>query len=189
MTRTLKTELLRDGYCFLSPVTCSLKRGVTLSNVWVGGARVFVLDPQKRVLMVKHDHEGEVFWILPGGGIDEDEHSTAAALREVKEETGIDVKIERLLWVVEEVSDRGMRFTFYFLAQMLGGEMHVGYDPEFDSDHQILREVAFLSREEIEKLPKLYPEVLRKEFWDIIEQGIYNHQVLRERPSKGFGQE
>lgn len=160
-----------------------------MSNAWIGGVRVFVLDEQKRVLMVKHEQDGHEFWIIPGGGIEEREHSKAAAIREVKEETGLDIEIERLLWVVEEVSERGMRLAFYFLAHAAGGEMHLGRDPEFDSEHQILREVAFLTKDQIKELPKIYPQVLRNEFWDIIERGIYNHDVLRERPSKGFGEE
>jgi 8-oxo-dGTP pyrophosphatase MutT (NUDIX family) len=40
-------------------------------------------------------------WVLPGGGIKIFESSEEAIKREFKEETGISIKVERLLWIVE----------------------------------------------------------------------------------------
>src|SRR5271155_6279686 len=41
------------------------------------------------------------FWFLPGGHVEMGELAEAAMIREMREETGIDVKIDRLVWVVE----------------------------------------------------------------------------------------
>lgn len=58
-----------------------LSRGKTL------GVRVLVLDEAGRVLLVKHTYlEG---WWLPGGGVDAGETLEAAAVRELREETGM----------------------------------------------------------------------------------------------------
>ena len=45
--------------------------------------------------------ETEDFWFLPGGRVELLETSGEALIREMKEELGVEVRIERLLWVVE----------------------------------------------------------------------------------------
>ncbi|MGN7382017.1 NUDIX domain-containing protein [Paenibacillus sp. SAFN-117] len=71
--------------------------------------RVFVLDSEERVLLVKTRHKktGGYYWIAPGGMIEKGEYSREAAIREVKEETGLDISIRRLVWVEESKNDKG----------------------------------------------------------------------------------
>jgi ADP-ribose pyrophosphatase YjhB (NUDIX family) len=148
--------------------------------MWIGGVRVIILDDENRVLMVKQYHENREFWLVPGGAIEAGETSIIAAEREVREETGLEVMIGRLIWHVEEVSeDRGMRFVNFFLGDIIGGELKLGEDPEFSEDDQVLREVAFLTKEEIQGLPKVYPEALRDELWDILKRDQGSHQVYK----------
>lgn len=54
----------------------------------VRGVRVVVLNARGHVLMVRHTYAPFV-WMLPGGGIDTNENSSDAAVREIGEETGI----------------------------------------------------------------------------------------------------
>lgn len=160
------------------------------NGVWAG-VRVFVIDKENKVLMVKHRQEEqgkiEEFWVIPGGGVEDGEYTIDGGIREVKEETGLDIKINRLLWTVEEKSQYGIKHTNYFLGEIVGGDLTLGYDPEFDVNSQILNDVKFFTKEEIKRIPKAYPEVLHQEFWEVIEQGVFNHQVWRKWNSRGFG--
>lgn len=152
------------------------------------GVRIFILNSQNKLLLVKHKvkNENKEFWILPGGGVEENEYSFDAAIREVKEETNLNIKIINLLFNLEEKTKNGLRCTNYFLGEHLSGKIKLGTDPEFDRDNQVLSDIKYFTKEEIMKLPDIYPELIRDEFWDIVESYNISHNVWRKRPSKGF---
>ena len=62
------------------------------------GSRVLCVS-QNQVLLVQHRDPvtNEIYWLLPGGAIESGETPEEAAVREVKEETGIDVVLESRL--------------------------------------------------------------------------------------------
>jgi 8-oxo-dGTP diphosphatase len=57
-------------------------------------ARLIALDPHGRVLLFhcRNGYRDALFWIAPGGGVEEGETFEQAALREMREETGIDAR-------------------------------------------------------------------------------------------------
>lgn len=138
--------------------------------MWVGGVRVILIDESGKMLLVRQRHEGKDVWMVPGGGIEDGENAVEAAVREVREETGLEIEVLSLLWHVEEVSSRGQRFVNFFSARIKGGKLALGHDPEFDDNSQVLKEVRFMTREEIKNIPILYPEYLRDEVWEKLEE-------------------
>lgn len=60
-----------------------------------------LLDDAGCVALVRQ-HASD-FWVLPGGGAEPGELTREAAVREVREETGLLVVCERLIWMLEEV--------------------------------------------------------------------------------------
>ena len=60
-----------------------------------------VRDPQGRFILLRRAQRDQAhgLWILPGGHVDRGEELHAAALREVAEETGLEVALEGLLGV------------------------------------------------------------------------------------------
>src|SRR5690606_24304986 len=58
---------------------------------------------------------GEIVWNFPGGGIEEGETPEEACIREVKEETGLNVMVHRLL---HEKNDK-----YSFHCEVIGGEL------------------------------------------------------------------
>ncbi len=150
--------------------------------MWTGGVRVILPDEEGKILMVKQSHEGKNIWMVPGGAIEAGENAAEAAAREVLEETGLVIRVKRLLWHVEEVSEaRGQRFVNFFLAEMTGGSLALGTDPEFDGENQVLREARFLSKKEILALERVYPEYLRTELWEALEPRHYPNEVFKVR--------
>jgi mutator protein MutT len=96
-----------------------------------------VIFDRGRVLLVKRGHEplkGE--WSLPGGALDVGETLHAAVVREVREETGLDVAVRSLIEVVERITrDNDDRVQYHFviadyLCQALGGELASASDAD-----------------------------------------------------------
>lgn len=65
------------------------------------GAAAVIVDASGRVLLVRHSY-GRRNWELPGGVSEAGECAADTAVREVREETGLDVAVERLTGVYWE---------------------------------------------------------------------------------------
>jgi 8-oxo-dGTP diphosphatase len=74
------------------------------SVIAMGGACA-IFDLRGRVLLVRHTY-GRLNWELPGGGAEPGESPDETAIREVHEETGLDVEIDRLTGAYYEVGPR-----------------------------------------------------------------------------------
>jgi 8-oxo-dGTP diphosphatase len=83
---------------------------------------VVILLPGDRVVLVRRKFPPPG-WALPGGFVDEGETFEAAAVREAKEETGLDVTLTDLLFVYSDPGRDARRHTatVVFLARA-GGE-------------------------------------------------------------------
>ncbi len=94
-------------------------------------------------------------WALPGGIIEEGESAEEAAIREVKEETGLSVKITGLVGVFSKPDrdPRGRVISIAFSAVPTGGEEKAGSDASSVKWFPITRlpDLAFDHSEIVEK--------------------------------------
>ena len=77
------------------------------ANSLVVGSSAVVMDGEGRILLQRRRDSGN--WALPGGTMDIGETFAESAIREVKEETGFDVHIERIVGIY---SDPGHVFAY-----------------------------------------------------------------------------
>ena len=89
-------------------------------------ARAIIIQNEKIALLERY-RQGKHYFVFPGGGIDPGETPEQAAIREAREETGLEIAIERL---VAEINYQNSP-QFFFLAHPIGGAIGTGDGPEF----------------------------------------------------------
>lgn len=94
------------------------------------GVAVIILNEEQEVLLQKRSDVG--LWGIPSGHVEPGETVTNAAVREVLEETGLDIRIKRLVGIYSEPESqvfnypdgRNVHFiTSCFEAEVIGGEL------------------------------------------------------------------
>ncbi|HWU46112.1 MAG TPA: NUDIX domain-containing protein [Humibacter sp.] len=104
------------------------------ANSVVPSTTAVVIDDQGRIALVHRKDNG--LWALPGGGLELGESIEDCAVREVREETGLDVEITGLVGIytnphhVMKYDDGEVRqqFSICYTTRLIGGEL--AYDSE-----------------------------------------------------------
>ncbi len=98
-------------------------------------AYVLLVDEHEgNVLLVKNKGPGASYYTLPGGAVEQGETLEEAAIREVKEETGLDVQLGGIFSVDEAFfEDRGHHAIFFtFIGKIIGGEINISLPEEIE---------------------------------------------------------
>lgn len=94
------------------------------------GSSALVMDPAgEKILLTKRGDNGR--WCLPGGQLDSGETVSETCLREVLEETGLEVEAERLIAVYSnpdmllyyDEEHQYQVISFHFFCRVTGGEL------------------------------------------------------------------
>jgi ADP-ribose pyrophosphatase YjhB (NUDIX family) len=111
-------------------------------------AGALVADAQGRLLLGKRAIQPFYgLWDIPGGFLEADEHPEAGAVREVFEETGLEVELTGLLGIWMDVYKPGAdpamwhhSMNFYYTARPVGGTLTVNKESS---------EIRWFAREEL----------------------------------------
>ena len=109
------------------------------------------------------------YYTFPGGGREGEESYEDGAIREIKEEFGIDVEIVEKLY--EETSEEFNQTTIYYLCKYISGKFGTGDGPEFSNDPKYKDSGKYIPEivksEDLEKIPLMPPEIKEKFVEDI----------------------
>jgi 8-oxo-dGTP diphosphatase len=83
-------------------------------------ALVFIRQ-QDAILLVKQNY-GAKYWSLPGGIVEPGESLDQAAIREVREETGLEVRINRVVGLYSKPDEEALAITFD--ADVISGSLN-----------------------------------------------------------------
>jgi ADP-ribose pyrophosphatase YjhB (NUDIX family) len=87
------------------------------------------------VLLLRHlEHgTGRSYWLFPGGGIEDGETEEQCVSREMFEETGLIIQVERLLFTQPMTQPDTYKQRNIYLCKVISGEAKPGYEPEEDA--------------------------------------------------------
>ena len=108
------------------------------------------------LLLIRHKNLGPSghTWLPPGGGIEFGESAEGALQREFEEETGLQVEIERFMFVNEYRDEKYHAIELFFKVKRVAGVEKIGLDPEFTEENQILEEIGWFTPEEWNSLAR-----------------------------------
>lgn len=133
------------------------------------GVRVVIMREGKLLMAQDVDTPGE--WTIPGGWCDIDLSPVETCVKEVKEETGYDIKVTRFLALMDRnkytQSEIYNVYSLVFLAEIVGGKNN----PNF--------EVIEVDWFDTNKLPKLSHKLTKPEL-DIILEAYENEEIYFE---------
>jgi 8-oxo-dGTP pyrophosphatase MutT (NUDIX family) len=136
------------------------------------GCSAAIFDERRRILLTRRADNGQ--WCLPGGGLESGESAAEACEREVWEETGLQIRVKRLVGVyshpdqlvVYPDGNKAFIVALHFEADVIGGELALSEETT-DFGYFTLDEMQgleFLGRHKERILDTLenYPQALIK---------------------------
>lgn len=104
--------------------------------IFLNFAAAFVLNERDEILLQKRSDA--VAWGLPGGAIELGESAEQAVLREVKEETGLQVKVDDFLGVYTSHfhtypnGDQAQTIAIFFICSIVSGHLQIDQEETLD---------------------------------------------------------
>ena len=117
------------------------------------GCSAVIFDPHReKILLTRREDNNQ--WCLPSGGIEPGESASEACIREVEEETGLQVRVKRLIGVyttpheliVYRDGNKIQLVTLCFETEIVGGELRLSCETT---------EYGYFSHQEIQALDLL----------------------------------
>ena len=123
-----------------------------------------ITDRAGRLLLIKRGHDPEAGrWSVPGGRIEPGETDQEAVIREVREETGLEVEVGRLVGEVERPAPGGRRLQIRdYAATVTGGGLMPGDDAA---------ETRWVSPAELSSLPLTTGLLATLAEWGVVARG------------------
>ena len=117
---------------------------------------VLIFINEGKILLLYRFKGGEEYYVFPGGGVEDGESITQAAIREAAEETGLVVTLKKKLW--EHAN--GERTEHYFLVDTFNGETKIGGPEETRQSEDNVYRLEWVPLDKVANL-KLLPEIMK----------------------------
>ena len=115
-----------------------------------------------QILLVNHVKAGEYdFWVAPGGGVEGAETLADAAVREVKEESGLDITVGQIAYIEELIQPSQRECKFWFVGELIGGNLDVSAN---EATREFIVNARFFHRSELAG-KVVFPPIVTHRVW------------------------
>jgi 8-oxo-dGTP diphosphatase len=83
-----------------------------------------IIIESEKILLVHRIKPDNEYFVLPGGSVEKNEDNVSALIREIKEETSLEIEVGKLLWQVNNQFDE--RTQYIYLALKHKGKPELG---------------------------------------------------------------
>ncbi|MDP2692990.1 MAG: NUDIX domain-containing protein [bacterium] len=118
-----------------------------------------------RLLVLKRVKGKQIYWVFPGGGVEEGESDTEALEREMTEETGFEVKVGEFFANYHFLTSYMDAEENFYLAEIIGGTEGAGHGPEYEhvNEYEGTHEVDWIDLDKLSETD-LRPEEVKNKF-------------------------
>jgi len=120
---------------------------------------------KEEILLVDHSglNQENQFWAPPGGGVTYGETIEECLIREIKEETDLNVQVGEFLCVSEYLNPPLHAVELFFEVTRIDGAIEIGSDPEVLPEDQIIKSVEFLNFSKLSEIQESNKHSLLKD--------------------------
>lgn len=115
-----------------------------------------IIIKDENIILIKRTKKDEIYFVFPGGGVEEGETEKEALVREIKEELGLDTEVKELTTSRPLSRSNADQIEYFYLCDVIGGVLGTGNGPEFQenskSEYDGIHEVISIPLSEISQL-------------------------------------
>lgn len=83
-----------------------------------------IIIASEKILLIHRVKPNKDYFVLPGGSVEKDEDNIDALIREIKEETNLEVEVDGLFWKINNNFDK--RTQYIYLISKHSGVLELG---------------------------------------------------------------
>lgn len=130
-----------------------MEKRVTARGIIIDGDSVYAMYRKKTV-----NGETQIYYVMPGGGVEDCEDTITAVIREIKEEFSVDVKVEQYLGILE----REDSIIHFYVCDIISGIPKLGGEELDRCNKDNYYEVVKVKIEDIHSLNIMAPDLILK---------------------------
>jgi 8-oxo-dGTP diphosphatase len=136
-------------------------------------AGAIIIHNNKILLARYNNSSGKTYLVCPGGGVNNEEGLSQAVVREVKEETGIEIVPDKIVCVEDLYSRKYRMVKIWFLCRMVGGQL----ERTQGAIAETIIEAKWYAKEDL-KNEVVYPRIIMESDWDLFFKDSWQTKYL-----------